>query len=195
MKNEVIITSNSKNNSNKNKNKFNSAPIGVYYKENKEILIYIYSNSHTYDNLKENNYFIINITNNYNLAKYVIDDGKKEDYSYLNSIPYLKDSYKIQLVKIKNRKITNINDNIGENNIMIITGIIELEKIINNKPLEPYNRSEGLIVEMAVLYSRLNIVNNETKIKIKNEMEHYYKTIKKVGNKKYIKLAERLLNY
>jgi len=57
----------------------------------------------------------------------------------------------------------------------------------------PYNRADGLIVEIAVLYSRLNIVPNNKRKEIIEEMKKYFKTIKKVGSKKHIELGEKFL--
>ena len=217
MKYEVVITSkNSKTNEN------NGAPIGIYYKNSKTIIAHLYEGSHTYENLKNNDYFVINITAPYDIAKFVLCDGNKEDYGHIKGAPYLLNSHKIQLVKIENRKIIKLNDEFGSSQLMIINGNIELEKELNPPKIypiiskgnyrieakllypnqrfvnflteiEPYNRANGLIVEMAVLYSRLNIVDNETKLKLKNEMNYYFKTIKKVGSKKYIELAEKML--
>ncbi|ABR56450.1 protein of unknown function DUF447 [Methanococcus aeolicus Nankai-3] len=188
MKYEVVITSkNSKTNEN------NGAPIGVYYKNDKTVVAHLYEGSHTYENLKNNDYFVINITAPYEIAKFVLDDGIKEDYGHIKGAPYLLNSHKIQLVKIENYKITKLNDKYGDSHLMIINGNIELEKELNPPKIGPYNRANGLIVEMAVLYSRLNIVDNETKLKLKNEMNYYFKTIKKVGSEKHIELAEKML--
>ena len=193
MKFEVVITS----------GKNNRAPIGVFIKDtkkdkidnNKEIILHLYEGSHTYDNLKNEDYFIINICSPYLIAESVLDDnGNYEYFDYNNhSIPYLKDSYKICLAKINDRKIIESKNEYGSSKLMIVEGTIISEKELKSPSFEPYNRAEGLIVEMAVLYSRLNIVDDEKRKKNKEEMENYFKTIKKVGSKKYIELGKKFL--
>ncbi|AEH07031.1 DUF447 domain-containing protein [Methanothermococcus okinawensis] len=190
MKCEVVITSkNNKDNSN------NRAPIGIFIKGNKEIVMHLYEGSHTYNNLKDEDYFIINICSPYLIAKSVLDDNGNYGYLEYNncSIPYLKESYKIYLAKITNRKIIESKNEYGSSKIMIVRSSVVLDKDINILPIKPYNRAEGLIVEMAILYSRLNIVNDEKRKNIKDEMEHYFKTIKKVGTKRYIELGKKFL--
>ena len=76
---------------------------------------------------------------------------------------------------------------------MIVEGNIILEKDLNPIETSTYNRADGLIVEIAVLYSRLNIVPNNKRKEIIEEMKKYFKTIKKVGSKKHIELSELFL--
>ncbi len=198
MKFEVVITSGKEK-------KENQAPIGVYFKnkdkknnimdEKNNIIIHLYEGSHTYDNLKKEDFFIINICSPYLIAKAVLDDNGNYEYlMYKNStIPYLKDSYKILLIKINNRKIIETKNEYGNSTLMIVEGNIILEKDLKPVKPSPYNRADGLIVEMAVLYSRLNIVSNNKRKELMEEMKKYFKTIKKVGSKKYVELGEKFL--
>ncbi len=191
MKSEVVITSGKEN-------KENQAPIGVYFKNNdKNIILHLYEGSHTYNNLREEDFFIVNICSPYLIAKAVLDD--KGDYGYLTykniTIPYLKDAYRILLINTLNRKTTGIKNEYGNSTLMTVEGSVILEKELNPMKIKPYNRADGLIVEMAVLYSRLNIVDGSSVIKkeIMEEMKKYFKTIKKVGSKKHIELGKKFL--
>ncbi|WP_292459640.1 DUF447 domain-containing protein [Methanothermococcus sp.] len=190
MKYEVVITS-----KNSKTNEDNRAPIGVYYKNNKILVAHLYEGSHTYENLKNEDYFIINICSPYLIAESVLNDEGNYGHLEYNDclIPYLKDSYKIYLAKINNRKIIESKNDYGNSKLMIVESTIILEKDLKYPPFKPYNRAVGLIVEMAVLYSRLNIVNDEKRKKIKEEMENYFKIIKKVGSEKYINLGKKFL--
>jgi hypothetical protein len=189
MKFEVVITSG------KEKNE-NQAPIGIYIKEDKNnVILHLYEGSHTYNNLKKEDFFIINICSPYLIAKAVLDDNGNYGYlTYKNTtIPYLKESYKILLIKINNRKILKTKNEYGNSTLMIVEGNIILEKDLNPIETSPYNRADGLIVEIAVLYSRLNIVPNNKRKELMEEMKKYFKTIKKVGSKKHIELGEKFL--
>ena len=189
MKFEVVITSGKEN-------KENQAPIGIYIREDtNNVILHLYEGSHTYNNLKKEDFFIINICSPYLIAKAVLDDNG--NYSYLTykntTIPYLKESYKILLIKIDNRKIIETRNEYGGSTLMIVEGDIILEKDLNPMKTSPYNRADGLIVEIAVLYSRLNIVPNNKRKELMEEMKKYFKTIKKVGSKKHIALGEKFL--
>jgi hypothetical protein len=184
---EVVITSGKKN----------KAPIGAYFKE-KEVILHLFEGSHTYQNLKNDDYFVVNVCHPIDIAEAVL--GDEDDYGYLDwngkELPYLKDAYKIFVVKINKRKFITKKDNFGESKLMIVEGEIVFEKELNNIII-PYNRADGLLVEMAVIYSRLNnekiIMKNEDKGAMKKDMEKYFKIIKKVGSKKHIDLAKRFM--
>ena len=218
MKYEVVITSYSKINNKGNEdiintpnntystynnhkeyNKYNRAPIGVYFKNKGDNLLvraHLYEGSHTYNILKKEDYFVINICSPYIIAQSVYDDnGNYKLIKYNNHIlPYLSEAYMIHIIKIVNRKIIKSKNEYGYSDIMIIEGASLLEKNIMEPPVIPYNRADGLIVEMAVLYSRLSIVDSSQKDKIKREMEHYFKIIKRVGDKNHIKLGKKFLS-
>ncbi|HIQ39467.1 MAG TPA: DUF447 family protein [Methanothermococcus okinawensis] len=174
--------------------RYNRAPIGIYFKDN-WVKLHLYEGSHTYDILKREDYFVVNITSPYLIAQSVYDD--KGDYSTIEYsdiiLPYLSDAYKIYVVKIVKRRLVDLRDEYGDSKLMVIQGRILLERDINNPPLMPYSRADGLIVEMAVLYSRLNIVDREKREEMVKRMEEYFKIIKKVGDERYIRLGEKFL--
>ena len=174
--------------------RYNRAPIGVYFKD-REVRLHLYEGSHTYHILKGEDYFVVNITSPYLIAQSVYDN--EGDYSTVEykgiSLPYLSDAYKIYVVKVVKRRFVDIRDEYGNSRLMVIQGEILLEKDINTPPVIPYSRADGLIVEMAVLYSRLSIVDGEKREEMVRRMEEYFKIIKKVGDERYIQLGERFL--
>uniref|UniRef100_A9A6N3 DUF447 family protein n=1 Tax=Methanococcus maripaludis (strain C6 / ATCC BAA-1332) TaxID=444158 RepID=A9A6N3_METM6 len=179
MKYEVVITS----------GKSNQAPIGAFLKEDL-VTLHLYEGSHTFENLQKDNFYILNTCSPYLIAKSVLDDSG--DYEYLDKngkkIPYLKDSFKIELIEVQNRKIVETKNEFGSSKLMIVEGKPIFEKILNCNTT-PYNRADGAIVEMAVLYSRKNMISKE---KMKEEMDRLMKIIKKVGDTNYIELAKKL---
>ena len=174
--------------------RYNRAPIGIYFKD-REVRLHLYEGSHTYYILKREDHFVVNITSPYLIAQSVYDD--EGDYSTVEYegvvLPYLSDAYKIYVVKVVKRRFVDIRDGYGDSKVMVIQGEILLERDINNPPLTPYSRADGLIVEMAVLYSRLSIVDGERREEMVRRMEEYFKIIKKVGDERYIQLGERFL--
>ncbi|EHP86445.1 DUF447 domain-containing protein [Methanotorris formicicus] len=185
---EVVITSGKKN----------KAPIGIYLKE-KKIIIHLFEGSHTYQNLMDDDYFVANICHPIEIAEAVLTD--EDDYGYLNfdgkDLSYLKNAYKIFVAKVNKRKFITKRDNFGESKLMIVEGEIVFEKELKNTII-PYNRADGLLVEMAVIYSRLNnekiVMKNEDREAMKKDMEKYFKIIKKVGSKRHVDLAKRFMS-
>ncbi|XRP96768.1 DUF447 domain-containing protein [Methanocaldococcus sp. 16A] len=186
MINEVVVATRKNDNDNK-------APIGVYFKD-KKVIMHLFSGSHTYENLLTEDYFSVNVVPPIEIAKAVLDDN--DEYLYYNNIPYLKNSYYVIFYKVIKREFVDREDKFGKNRLMIIEGE-EIKRIYLNNIPKPYNRADGLLVEMAVIYSRLinksiKIDENEKK-NMKEEMKKYFSIIKKVGNKEHKKLAETML--
>ncbi|HIP84240.1 MAG TPA: DUF447 family protein [Methanothermococcus okinawensis] len=173
---------------------YNRAPIGVHFRD-RDVNLYLYEGSHTYQILKREDYFVVNVTSPYLIAQSVYDDeGNYSTIEYNSTIlPYISEAYKIYVVKIVKRRFKDLRDEYGDTQLMGIQGRILLERDINNPPLTPYSRADGLIVEMAVLYSRLAIVKGEKREEIVRRMKEYFEIIKKVGDKRYIQLGERFL--
>ncbi|MBA2846128.1 DUF447 domain-containing protein [Methanococcus maripaludis] len=179
MKYEVVITSGNSN----------QAPIGAFFKGD-FVTLHLYGGSHTFENLQKDGFYILNTCSPYLIAKSVLDDAG--DYEYLDKngikIPYLKDSYKIELIEIKSRKIVETKNEFGSSKLMIVEGKPIFEKILNCNT-SAYNRADGAVVEMAVLYSRKNMISKE---EMNDEITRLMKIIKKVGSKNHIELAKKL---
>jgi hypothetical protein len=173
--------------------KDNKAPIGVYFKD-KKVIMHLFYGSHTYENLSTDDYFSVNVVPPIEIAKAVLDD--EDDYLYYEGIPYLKSSYYVIFYKVVKREFVDREDKFGKNRLMIIEGE-ELKRIyLNNNP-KPYNRADGLIVEIAVIYSRLSNKNIDIDENSKKEMikdiKKYFSIIKKVGSREHKQLAETML--
>ncbi len=141
---EVVVCTNGK--------RPNKAPIGIYLKDNKDnnVRLHLFFGSHTYDNLLKENYFSVNVVEPLKIAEAVITD--EDNYKFFKNIPYIEGYYTI-FYKVVRRKIITKKDDIGETKLMIIEGE-KIHKIDFNKDIKPYCRADGLIVEMAILYSR-----------------------------------------
>lgn len=187
MRYEVVITCASDG-------RYNRAPIGVYFRD-RDVNIRLYEGSHTYDILKRREYFVVNVVSPYLIAQSVYDD--KGNYSTLVyngiSLPYLSDAYRIYVVRVVKRRFVDLRDKYGNSKLMVIQGTILLEKDLNNPPVTPYSRADGLIVEMAVLYSRLGVVDEKKREEMINKMNEYFEVIRRVGDERYIQLGEKFL--
>ena len=183
MINEVVVAT----------RKDNKAPIGVYFKD-KKVIMHLFYGSHTYENLLTEDYFSANIVSPIEIAKAVLED--EDEYLYYKGIPYLKNSHYAIFYKVVKREFVDKENKFGKNRLMIIEGE-ELKRIyLNNNP-KPYNRADGLIVEIAVIYSRLsnkNIkIDEDGKKEMINDIKRYFSIIKKVGSREHKQLAETML--
>jgi hypothetical protein len=186
MINEVVIAT-------RKNNRDNKAPIGVYFKD-KKVIMHLFYGSHTYENLSTEDYFSANVVSPIEIAKAVLED--EDEYLYYKGIPYLKNSHYAIFYKVVKREFVDREDNFGKNILMIIEGE-EIGKIYLNNTPKPYNRADGLLVEMAVIYSRLsnkdiNVDENSKKEMIK-DIRKYFLIIKKVGSREHKQLAETML--
>ncbi len=186
VKYEVVITSGLK--------KPNRAPIGVNFKENK-VVFQLYYGSHTYSILNNEDYFVVNIVDPYYIAKSLITD--EGNYNYVNlenniKLPFLEESSKILIYKIIKRNITLRKDYYGKSKVLTIVGDMIHKKDIKNEPCM-YSRSGGLLIEMAIIYSRKNLISSDLKDNYVKLLKDYLNIIKKTGDKHHINLAKYFL--
>ncbi|NPA62171.1 MAG: DUF447 family protein [Methanococci archaeon] len=190
MINEVIITT-------KKGERNNKAPIGVYFKNgDEEVVMHLFYGSHTFENMTKDEYFAVNITHPLEIARAVLDD--EDEYDLFKGIPYLKKAQCVKFYRVINRQLITKKDEFGENKLMIIKGEKIGEKILS-RDLYIYNRADGLLVETAILYSRLtskhiNIDKNKKNEMIK-EICKYFQIIKKVGSKEHKDIAIKIIEH
>ncbi|MBP2200775.1 hypothetical protein J3E07_000173 [Methanococcus voltae] len=183
MKYEYVLTS----------SLLNRAPIGAKTSDFKNYIINLFEGSHTYEMLKNEDIIILNVCSPLIIAESVIDDvGNYEKLEYNGkTYYYIKEAEKIDIVKVKNRKFSSFKNEYGNSCIMnlecekIDEKIIDTNKKYQNE-LKPFNRADGLLVEIAVLYSRINLVSETEKIKMMEKIKEYANIIKKVGSKEHM---------
>ncbi|ABR55229.1 protein of unknown function DUF447 [Methanococcus vannielii SB] len=183
MKQEVVITSGN----------LNQAPMGAFLSDN-NVLLHVFEGSHTYENLKVDKFYILNICSPYLVAKAVLDDDFDSEFLNLDGkkIPYLKDAYKILLIEVTGRKFVEYKNIYGKSKLMVVNGINISESVLNDD-YSPYSRAEGALVEMAVIYSRLGILNGTKKQEAYLNMKIFMEIVKKVGSTKHLELGRRFL--
>jgi len=174
--------------------RYNRAPIGVHFR-GRDVNLHLYQGSHTYEILEREDYFVVNVASPYLIAQSVYDDsGNYSTIEYRGiTLPYLSEAYRIYVVKVSKRRFVDLRDGYGDTKLMGIQGRILLERDVGNPPLRPYSRADGLIVEMAVLYSRLGVARGKKREEMIRKMREYFEIIEKVGDKRYIQLGERFL--
>ncbi len=148
----------------------NAATFGVRVLENDEIFLRIFDGGNSIKNIKENEEFIVNITTS--PLMFTLSSTNTIPDEYLSRIPetnaygemaYISDADAYLICKVKSLKNSfRKNDPIKDTRVNFIKAkVVELN--INNKCVKPINRGIHALIEALVNYSRINIVDEETK--------------------------------
>lgn len=186
---ETIITTQN------NLNEPNAAPIGVICKDNMEIVLYLNHASHTRENIKMNQSFIVNIT--HDPLIFVNSTIGDLDSSYFEKIGHdfhIKDAEAFFTATAKSIKKVEKEDNIGKTVVKIIKADVNDIKI-NKKSFEPLNRAIFSIIESLVYVSRIEMVDEETKHTYLDRIKEMKRVVNRVGGLEHKKAMEIILEY
>ena len=169
----------------------NASPFGVRVLENDEIFLRIFDGGNTIKNIKDKKEFIVNITAD--PLMFTLSTINTIPEEHLSRIPnkttddelvYIRDADAYFICKVTSMKSSyRENDSIKDTGINFIKAkIVELN--INNKCVRPINRGIHALIESLVNYSRINIVDDETRKQFIERFIESERMIKKVGNEK-----------
>ena len=180
---EVIITTIDNN------GKSNAAPFGLRVLEDNEVFLRIFEGGTTIKNIKEKEEFVVNITTDplmFTLAttntipdEYLTRISNKTENN--DELVYLTDADAYFICKVKNLKEALREDDIKSSDVNYIKSeVIEIN--IKNKCVKPINRAIHALIEALVNYSRINIVDEDTREYFLERFLESERIIKRVGN-------------
>lgn len=173
----------------------NAAPIGVVCKDEKHIVIYLDQSNHTAKNIVENGEFMVNITTNPLLFTYsTIGDLDDEYFTEFNDFPLLKNTlgfFKAHV--IKDTKHTK-EDNIGKQNIHIITAEVESIFVSECDGIKPINRAMSCVIESLIHYSRFESSSTDKRNEYWIRILELNRVAQKVGGNDEKKSMKIILN-
>ena len=180
---EVIITTIDNN------GKSNAAPFGLRVLEDNEVFLRIFEGGTTIKNIKEKEEFVVNITTDplmFTLAttntipdEYLTRISNKTENN--DELVYLTDADAYFICEVKNLKETLREDDIKSSDVNYIKSeVIEIN--IKNKCVKPMNRAIHALIEALVNYSRINIVDEDTREYFLERFLESERIIKRVGN-------------
>ena len=180
---EVIITTIDNN------GKSNAAPFGLRVLEDNEVFLRIFEGGTTIKNIKEKEEFVVNITTDplmFTLAttntipdEYLTRISNKTENN--DELVYLTDADAYFICKVKNLKEALREDDIKSSDVNYIKSeVIEIN--IKNKCVKPMNRAIHALIEALVNYSRINIVDEDTREYFLERFLESERIIKRVGN-------------
>ena len=180
---EVIITTIDNN------GKSNAAPFGLRVLEDNEVFLRIFEGGTTIKNIKEKEEFVVNITTDplmFTLAttntipdEYLTRISNKTENN--DELVYLTDADAYFICEVKNLKEALREDDIKSSDVNYIKSeVIEIN--IKNKCVKPINRAIHALIEALVNYSRINIVDEDTREYFLERFLESERIIKRVGN-------------
>ena len=180
---EVIITTIDNN------GKSNAAPFGLRVLEDNEVFLRIFEGGTTIKNIKEKEEFVVNVTTDplmFTLAttntipdEYLTRISNKTENN--DELVYLTDADAYFICKVKNLKEALREDDIKSSDVNYIKSeVIEIN--IKNKCVKPINRAIHALIEALVNYSRINIVDEDTREYFLERFLESERIIKRVGN-------------
>ena len=168
----------------------NAAPFGVRVLDADKVQLRIFEGGNTIKNIKENEEFIVNVTENPLMFTLATIDTIPEEYltkidrkTNNNELSYLTDTDAYFICEVETLKTTfRENDPIKDTEVnMIKANVVEL--IINNKCVKPVNRGIHALIEALVNYSRIDIVDEEKQKYFIERFLESERIIKRVGKK------------
>lgn len=180
---EVIITTIDNN------GKSNAAPFGLRVLDGNEVFLRIFEGGTTIKNIKEKEEFVVNVTTDplmFTLAttntipdEYLTRISNKTENN--DELVYLTDADAYFICKVKNLKEALREDDIKSSDVNYIKSeVIEIN--IKNKCVKPMNRAIHALIEALVNYSRINIVDEDTREYFLERFLESERIIKRVGN-------------
>lgn len=172
----------------------NAAPIGVTCKNESEIVLYLFEGTHTLENIKSTEYFIVNILKDpFIFVESTIGDLSPEHFINHDKGVYIKNADAYFSATVTKIKEVEKKDNIGKSKMYIVTASVN-EIIIKNKDVEPLNRAIFALIESLIFYSRLNIADERTRNDYIEKINEMSVIINRVGGKRYKKAISQILN-
>lgn len=182
---EVIITTIDNN------GKSNAAPFGLRVLEDNDVFLRIFEGGTTIKNIKEKEEFVVNVTTDplmFTLAttntipdEYLTRISNKTQSS--NELAYLTDADAYFICEVKSLKTSLREDDIKSSDVNFIKSeVVKLN--IKNKCVKPINRAIHALTEALVNYSRINIVDEDTRKYFIERFLESERVIKRVGNEK-----------
>lgn len=168
----------------------NAAPFGVRVLDADKVQLRIFEGGNTIKNIKENEEFIVNVTENPLMFTLATIDTIPEEYltkidrkTNNNELSYLTDTDAYFICEVETLKTAfRENDPIKDTEVnMIKANVVEL--IINNKCVKPVNRGIHALIEALVNYSRIDIVDEEKQKYFIERFLESERIIKRVGKK------------
>lgn len=171
----------------------NAAPIGVICKEDNEIVFYLHKGSKTFDNVRREKSFHVNILNDpmvfveSTIGNLEITEFQADDNGF-----FIKSAEAFFSAEVTHEKLVQRKDHLGTSITNVIRARV-LEVVKNQQNVQPLNRAIYGIIEALVYLSRIDIVPEDEKKAYMDQMSEISRVVKKVGSEDHKKAMKKIL--
>lgn len=176
---ECIVTT-----ENKNKVK-NAAPIGIRINDKNIVSSIINSFTHTLQNIKETNKFVVNLTEDPMVfTESTLAELSEDYYDEYKGLAKLKECDAFFICEVSDLSELNHKNHIGERKVGMLKAEVK-EIVINNECVKPLNRSMFALIDALVHSSRLEVVSEDKKKEFIKKINEDQRLIEKIGSEEY----------
>ena len=161
----------------------NAAPIGVICKDDHEIVIYLHKGSKTYDNVRREKSFHVNILNDPMIfAESTIGNLENKEFKSDEGDGYfIKRAEAFFRAEIISEKLVHRKDHLGTFTTYVIRAKV-LRIVKNQEHIQPLNRAIYGIIEALVYVSRINLASADEKKVYLDRISEISRVVNKVGS-------------
>jgi len=161
----------------------NSAPIGVICKNNEEVVFYLHKGSKTFDNVRREKSFYVNILND-PMVFVESTIGNLESGEFQSDDEdgfFIKSAEAFFRAEVSSEKLVHRKDHLGTFTTYVVRAKV-LRVVKNQEHVIPLNRAIYGIIEALVHISRINIVSDEEKNVYLDRISEISRVVNKVGS-------------
>lgn len=173
----------------------NAAPIGVTCKNETEIVLHIFEDTRTLQNIESDGRFAVNLLKDpLVFALSTVGELPPDYFKRFNNDFYMKKTDAFFTAVVTKIKEVQKNDNIGKSKLNIITADVE-EIIIKNKNVEPLNRAIYAVIESLIYLSRIEMVDDKTAANYLGRINEMSRVVSRVGGLEHKKAMAQILKH
>jgi hypothetical protein len=172
----------------------NAAPIGVICKNNEEVVFYLHKGSKTFDNVRREKSFHVNILNDPMVfVESTIGNLESGEFQADNADGFfIKSAEAFFRAEVTSEKLVERKDHLGTSTTNVIQARV-LRVVKNQEHVQPLNRAIYGIIEALVYISRIDIVSEDEKKAYLNQMSEISRLVNKVGSEDHKRAMKRIL--
>lgn len=173
----------------------NAAPIGVICKEAQEVVVYLHQGSRTFDNVRCEKRFCVNILRDPMIFVEAtignLDNAKFQTHGQDFSI---KGAEAFFSVEVTSEKLVQRNDHLGTSTLNVVKARVQ-DVNKNQEHVNPLNRAIYGIIEALVYLSRIDIVSEDERKLYLEKLSETSRVVNKVGSEDHKKAMKKILEF
>ncbi len=171
----------------------NAAPIGVICKDEHEIVFYLHKGSKTFDNVRREKSFYVNISNDPMVfVESTIGNLDNEEFqSDGDGGFFIKSAEAFFRAEVTSEKLIHRKDHLGTFTTYVVRAKV-LKIVKNQEHITPLNRAIYGIIEALVHISRIHIVSEEEKNAYLDRITEISRVVNKVGSQNHKRAMNKI---